>query len=70
LGLLVGLGRDAGCHYCDATEESEGLEAFFTGGYRRVGLENVGHFPNAKHRCWSPMPFSIIFTKNPQATFS
>jgi pimeloyl-ACP methyl ester carboxylesterase len=32
--------------YCDAPEESEGLEAFFTGGYRRVVLENVGHFPH------------------------
>jgi pimeloyl-ACP methyl ester carboxylesterase len=32
--------------YCDAPEESEGLEAFFTSGYRRVVLENVGHFPH------------------------
>jgi len=32
--------------YCDAPQESEGLEAFFTGGYRRVVLENVGHFPH------------------------
>jgi pimeloyl-ACP methyl ester carboxylesterase len=32
--------------YCDAPDESEGLEAFFTGGYRRVVLENVGHFPH------------------------
>ena len=32
--------------YCDAPSESEGLEAFFTGGYRRVVLENVGHFPH------------------------
>jgi pimeloyl-ACP methyl ester carboxylesterase len=32
--------------YCDAPEESEGLEGFFTGGYRRVVLENVGHFPH------------------------
>ena len=31
--------------YCDSPGESEGLEAFFTGGYRRVVLENVGHFP-------------------------
>ena len=26
--------------------ESEGLEAFFTDNYRRVVLENVGHFPH------------------------
>ena len=32
--------------YCDSPAESEGLEAFFTGGYRRVVLENVGHFPH------------------------
>jgi pimeloyl-ACP methyl ester carboxylesterase len=32
--------------YCDSPDESEGLEAFFTGGYRRVVLENVGHFPH------------------------
>jgi pimeloyl-ACP methyl ester carboxylesterase len=32
--------------YCDSPNESEGLEGFFTGGYRRVVLENVGHFPH------------------------
>jgi pimeloyl-ACP methyl ester carboxylesterase len=32
--------------YCDSPKQSEGLEAFFTGGYRRVVLENVGHFPH------------------------
>lgn len=31
---------------CDAASESEGLERFFQGGYRRVVLENVGHFPH------------------------
>jgi pimeloyl-ACP methyl ester carboxylesterase len=31
---------------CDSPNESEGLEAFFTGGYRRLVLENVGHFPH------------------------
>ncbi len=31
---------------CDPPSESEGLEGFFTGGYRRVLLENVGHFPH------------------------
>lgn len=31
---------------CDAASESEGLDAFFTGGYRRIVLENVGHFPH------------------------
>src|SRR5260221_6701637 len=30
--------------YCDPPIQSEGLEAFFTGGYRRVVLENLGHF--------------------------
>ena len=32
--------------YCDSPHESEGLEAYFTGDYRRVVLENVGHFPH------------------------
>jgi pimeloyl-ACP methyl ester carboxylesterase len=32
--------------FCDSPNESEGLEAFFTGGYRRLVLENVGHFPH------------------------
>ena len=32
--------------YCDSPDESDGLEAFFTGGYRRVVLESVGHFPH------------------------
>jgi pimeloyl-ACP methyl ester carboxylesterase len=32
--------------FCDPPGESEGLERFFTGGYRRVVLENVGHFPH------------------------
>jgi len=31
---------------CDGPSESEGLEAFFTSGYHRVILENVGHFPH------------------------
>jgi len=31
---------------CDAASESEGLDAFFTGGYLRIVLENVGHFPH------------------------
>ena len=32
--------------YCDAPEESEGLEDFFIGRYRRLLLEGVGHFPH------------------------
>ncbi len=32
--------------YCDSASESEGLEGFFTAGYRRVVLANVGHFPH------------------------
>jgi pimeloyl-ACP methyl ester carboxylesterase len=31
---------------CDPPEESEGLEKYFTAGYRRLTLENVGHFPH------------------------
>jgi pimeloyl-ACP methyl ester carboxylesterase len=31
---------------CDAPSESEGLDAYFTGGYERVVLEGVGHFPH------------------------
>jgi len=31
---------------CVAPDESEGRERFFTGGYRRVVLEHVGHFPH------------------------
>jgi pimeloyl-ACP methyl ester carboxylesterase len=32
--------------YWDAPSESENQEVFFTGGYRRLTLENVGHFPH------------------------
>jgi pimeloyl-ACP methyl ester carboxylesterase len=31
---------------CDAPSESEGLDALFTGGYRRLLLGGVGHFPH------------------------
>lgn len=31
---------------CDPPSESEGLERYFTGGYRRLLLEGVGHFPH------------------------
>jgi pimeloyl-ACP methyl ester carboxylesterase len=31
---------------CDPPSESEGLEAHFAGGYKRVLLEGVGHFPH------------------------
>jgi pimeloyl-ACP methyl ester carboxylesterase len=30
---------------CDPPSESEGQERYFTGGYRRVVLDGVGHFP-------------------------
>jgi pimeloyl-ACP methyl ester carboxylesterase len=30
---------------CDPPSESEGQQHYFTGGYRRVVLEGVGHFP-------------------------
>jgi pimeloyl-ACP methyl ester carboxylesterase len=32
--------------FCDDPKESEGQERFFVGGYRRVLLEGVGHFPH------------------------
>jgi pimeloyl-ACP methyl ester carboxylesterase len=32
--------------FCDAPEESEGLEAHFAGPYRRLVLDGVGHFPH------------------------
>jgi pimeloyl-ACP methyl ester carboxylesterase len=32
--------------YCDAPSESEGQERYFVGGYRRVLLDGVGHFPH------------------------
>lgn len=31
---------------CDPPEESEGQEKYFTGGYHRLTLEDVGHFPH------------------------
>lgn len=31
---------------CDPPSESEGLEKYFTAGYRRLLLEGVGHFPH------------------------
>ena len=31
--------------FCDEPASSEGLEAYFTGGYRRIVLDGVGHFP-------------------------
>jgi pimeloyl-ACP methyl ester carboxylesterase len=32
--------------FCDAPSESEGREAYFAGGYERLLLEGVGHFPH------------------------
>ena len=31
---------------CDEPAGSEGMERYFTGGYRRVVLDGVGHFPH------------------------
>jgi pimeloyl-ACP methyl ester carboxylesterase len=31
---------------CDAPSESEGRDAYFTGGYQRLLLDGVGHFPH------------------------
>jgi pimeloyl-ACP methyl ester carboxylesterase len=32
--------------YCDPPSESEGQEKYFTGGYERILLEGIGHFPH------------------------
>jgi pimeloyl-ACP methyl ester carboxylesterase len=32
--------------FCDAPSESEGLEAHFTGKYKRMLIDGVGHFPH------------------------
>ena len=32
--------------FCDAPSQSEGLEAHFTGGYQRILLNGIGHFPH------------------------
>jgi pimeloyl-ACP methyl ester carboxylesterase len=32
--------------YCDAPKESEDQEKFFSGGYQRLLLDGVGHFPH------------------------
>ena len=34
-----------GMDYCDEPSSSDGLDAYFTGGYRRIVLGDVGHFP-------------------------
>jgi pimeloyl-ACP methyl ester carboxylesterase len=34
-----------GMDYCDEPSSSEGLDAYFTGGYRRIVLGDIGHFP-------------------------
>jgi pimeloyl-ACP methyl ester carboxylesterase len=32
--------------FCDPPSESQGRDKYFTGGYERIVLENVGHFPH------------------------
>jgi pimeloyl-ACP methyl ester carboxylesterase len=34
-----------GADYCDPPKESEGKDRFFPGGYERIVLDGVGHFP-------------------------
>lgn len=34
-----------GADACDPPSESEGQERYFAGGYQRVVLDGVGHFP-------------------------
>jgi len=40
-----------GSDFCDDPSESEGLEQYFTGGYERVLLDGVGHFPHRRSIC-------------------
>jgi pimeloyl-ACP methyl ester carboxylesterase len=35
-----------GSDFCDPPSESEGLEQFFTAGYERIVIAEVGHFPH------------------------
>jgi pimeloyl-ACP methyl ester carboxylesterase len=35
-----------GSDYCDQPRSSQGMERFFTGGYRRIVLDGAGHFPH------------------------
>ena len=35
-----------GSDYCDEPASSEGLDEWFEGGYRRVVIDGVGHFPH------------------------
>jgi pimeloyl-ACP methyl ester carboxylesterase len=35
-----------GSDFCDEPRSSEGLDRFFTGSYRRIVLDGVGHFPH------------------------
>jgi pimeloyl-ACP methyl ester carboxylesterase len=39
--LMIQGGEDR----CDEPSSSEGMERYFTGGYRRILLDDVGHFP-------------------------
>jgi pimeloyl-ACP methyl ester carboxylesterase len=34
-----------GSDFCDEPVLSEGMERHFTGGYQRIALDGVGHFP-------------------------
>ena len=43
-----------GSDFCDEPRASEGMERFFTGSYRRVVLNGIGHFPTAKPRSTWP----------------
>jgi pimeloyl-ACP methyl ester carboxylesterase len=40
--LMIQGGSDS----CDAPKQSEGLDHYFTRGYRRIVLEGIGHFPH------------------------
>jgi pimeloyl-ACP methyl ester carboxylesterase len=34
-----------GADWCDEPASSEGLDAYFSAGYRRLMVDGVGHFP-------------------------
>jgi pimeloyl-ACP methyl ester carboxylesterase len=42
---LLPLMIQGGADTCDEPDSSEGMEGYFTGPYRRIVLEGVGHFP-------------------------
>ena len=56
-----------GSDFCDAPEDSEGLDEAFTGEYRREVLDGVGHFPHreAADRVGDAIVLHLDSTKTP-----